>query len=126
MELRKYSRCLPQWDVIVALVSDEGTVLTGSLVDLSISGLAFNFMSGFKCRIPNHAFCGIFLKSGPGPFSGPFICEVVYEIPILTSLCSPASMERCGIKFKETLSQSAVESLLSVPGSAVSYGFCLS
>ena len=112
MELRKCSRFFPQSEVIVALVSDEGNVLTGSLVDLSLSGLAFNYMSWFKCRIPKHAFCGVILKNGREPFSDPIVCELVHETPVLAGSCSAASMERCGIRFKRDLTVSAMESLI--------------
>ncbi len=114
MELRKYSRFFPQCEIIVALVSDDGNVLTGSLVDLSRSGLAFNYMYWFKCRIPTHAFCGVMLKSGQDPLSDPIACEVVHEAPAWAGSCSAASMERCGLRFKRILTVSAMESLLSV------------
>jgi len=114
MELRKYSRFFPQCEIIVALVSDEGNVLTGSLVDLSLSGLAFDYISRLKCRIPRHAFCGVMLKSERGPFSDPIACEVVQETPAWASSSPIASMERCGIRFKQILTLSALESLLSV------------
>jgi hypothetical protein len=114
MELRKYSRFFPQCEIVVALVSDEGNVLTGSLVDLSRSGLAFNYMSRFKCRIPRYAFCGVMLKNGREPLSDPIACEVIHEAPAWEGSCSAASMERCGIRFKRILSVSAMESLLAV------------
>jgi hypothetical protein len=114
MELRKYSRFFPQCEIIVALVSDEGNVLTGSLVDLSRSGLAFKYMSRFKCRIPTYAFCGVMLKSGREPLSEPIACEVVHEAPAWEASCSADSMERCGIRFKTPLTVPAMESLLSV------------
>lgn len=114
MELRKYSRFFPQCEVIVALVSDEGSVLTGSLVDLSRSGLAFNYMSRLKCRIPKYAFCGVMLKSGREPFSDPIVCEVVHETPASTGPCSAAPVERYGIRFRRILTVPTMESLLSV------------
>jgi len=113
MELRKYSRFFPQCEILVALVSDEGNVLTGSLVDLSLSGLAFNYMSWFKCRIPKHTFCGVMIKCGRAPFSDPIVCEVIHETPFLAGSCH-VSMERCGIRFKRILTVSAMESLLSM------------
>jgi hypothetical protein len=112
MELRKYSRFSPQCEVIVALVSDEGSVLTGSLVDMSLSGLAFSIMYGFKCRIPKHAFCGVMLKSGRKPFSDLLVGEVVNEIPARAGSAVP--MKRCGIRFKRILTVSAMEYLLSM------------
>ena len=114
MELRKYSRFFPQFEVTVALVSEEGSVLTGSMVDLSRSGLSFSYMSRFKCRIPKHAFCGVILKSGRKPFSDLLVCDLVQGTPAPASSCSVASMERCGIRFKRTLTVSAMESLLSI------------
>jgi len=114
MELRKYSRFFPQYEIIVALVSDEGNVLTGSLVDLSRSGLAFNHMSRFKCRIPKYTFCGVTLKGGREPFSDPIACEVLHEAPARAGSCSAASMERCAVRFKRILTVSAMESLISV------------
>jgi len=113
MELRKYGRFYPQFEVTVALVSDEGGVMTGSLVDLSRSGLAFSFMSRLKCRIPKYAFCGVVLKSGPKPFSDLLACEVVHGTPALAGSYSDVPMERCGIRFKRILTVSAMESLLS-------------
>jgi hypothetical protein len=113
MELREYSRFFPQCEIIVALVSDEGNVCTGSLVDLSRSGLAFSYMPRFKCRIPTYAFCGVMLKSGRGPLSDPIACEVVRGAPACADSCPADSMERCGIRFKRTLTVSALESLLS-------------
>jgi hypothetical protein len=113
VELRKFSRFIPQCEIIVALVSDEGNVLTGSLVDLSRSGLAFNYMSRFKCGIPKYAFCGAILKSGRGPFSAPIVCKVVHETPVWAASRSAAPMERCGIRFKTSLTAFAMESLLA-------------
>jgi hypothetical protein len=114
VELREYSRFCPQCEIIVALVSDEGNVLTGSLVDLSRSGLAFNYMSWFKCRIPKHAFCGVILRGGRVPFSDPIVCEVVHETPVWAGSRSDASMERCGIRFKRDLAASVIEYLLAI------------
>ncbi len=113
MELRKYSRFRPQSEIIVAVVSDEGNVLTGSLIDLSRSGLVFDYKSRFKCRIPKHAFCGVMLKSGRKPLSDPIACEVVQVVRTCSRPRSDAPFERCVIRFKRTLTDSAVEYLLS-------------
>jgi hypothetical protein len=113
MELRKYNRFFPSYEIMVALVSDEGNVLTGSLVDLSRSGLAFLYMSRFKCIISKDSFCGVMLKGGREPFSNPIACEVVHEAPAWMGSALPASMERCGIRFREPLTASAIESFLS-------------
>ena len=114
MELRKYSRFCPQCEIIVALVSDEGRVVTGSMVDLSRSGLAFNYMSRLRPGIPKYALCGVMLKSGRKPLSDLLVCELVHDTPAAAAGSRLAvSTERCGIRFKRTLTVSAMESILS-------------
>ena len=114
IELRQCCRFVPQYEVIVTLVSDEGCVLTGSLADLSRSGLAFHYMFRRKCRIPKGTLCGVMLKIGSEPSTDPIFCEVVYETSSWPGARLAFPMKRCGVKFKRELSVPAVEALFSV------------
>ena len=107
MELRKYDRFFPQFEIIVALVSDEGNVFTGPLVDLSRSGLSFNYTRRSKRRIPRNAISWVILKNGWEPLSDPLVCEVVRK----THVRARSAVERWGVKFKTPLAASAMESL---------------
>ena len=114
MELRQCSRFIPQYEIMVALFSDEGCVLTGTLVDLSRSGLAFHYTPGSNCKIPRDALCGVMVQIGRAPSSNPILCQIVYETPTTTRTRMTASAKRCGVRFNKMLTVSAVEALLSV------------
>ncbi|QTA92140.1 PilZ domain-containing protein [Desulfonema magnum] len=100
-ERRKYSRFLAQDDTFVALGRDFSKV--GKIKDISMGGLAFEYISDEKMKNTDDSVLDIFLSEHEFHISK-VPCEVVYDMPIrepdITFLfIKTFIMNRCGVKF---------------------------
>ncbi len=131
MEPRKYERYTPKKKIMVALrlpPEHQNWTFTGHLVDLSQSGLSFAYLP-LSAAIPVRTTCEIMLKYGSKPFEEPVACEPVYELDtkevgretsqkityetqFSSETYSLPLMKRCGVKFTNPLSVSALQELL--------------
>ena len=132
MEPRRYERYTPKKEVMVALrlpPDQQNWTFMGHMVDLSRSGLSFAYLP-ISMAIPIRTPCEIMLKYDSKPFDEPVACEPVYEMdtkaagmetrqkityetPFSSETYSLPLMRRCGVKFINPLSVSALQELLS-------------
>jgi hypothetical protein len=131
MEPRRYERYTPKKEIMVALrlpPEQQNWTFMGHMVDLSQSGLSFAYLP-ISRAIPVSVRCEIMLKYGSKPFDEPIACEPVYELDtkktgretgqnityetqFSSETYSLPLMRRCGVKFINPLSVSALQELV--------------
>jgi hypothetical protein len=117
VELRKSQRYRPDGDVLVALYlasgnylpKDDDRALVGYLADLSLSGLAFTYLS-FNTP-PALGSCRVILKN-VYELTDPIPCRVVHEVDFPAQPGLP-NVRRCGLEFLMPLESAAVPKLIT-------------
>ena len=132
MESRRYERYTPEKEIMAALrlpPEQQNWTFMGHMVDLSQSGPSCAYLP-ISTAIPVRTPRKIMLKYGSKPFEEPIACEPVYELDTreagketwqnITSETQFSSetyslpiMRRCGVKFIDPLSVSALQELVS-------------
>ncbi len=116
MEKRKLERHLAKGKVLAALVftkNDNSEYSTGSLVNISRSGLALD-CSPRNCSLhaSSQDICLVTMENEPGAFKEPIPCRIVYEraSPVENNCLMP--LRRYGVEFLEILALSEIQFLL--------------
>ena len=102
-ERRRYIRFIPKVTSYLAL--GERFSKIGKIVDISVAGLAFIYMSDSENQKQEHAECAIFMSDNQFHLRG-IPCLVVSDIlndrtDESNNILFPAISHRCGLKFRE-------------------------